>query len=58
MSEKVKEIQDYLEEKGIIVSEITILDAALRIATRWGGNWVFVCEFRKREAENEKDTEC
>lgn len=51
MSDKVKEVQNYLEKQGIVVAETTIIDAALRIATRWGGNGVFVCEFRKEKNE-------
>ncbi len=47
-TEKVKEVQEYLETKGIVVAETTIIDAAIRIATRWGGNAVFICEFRKK----------
>lgn len=49
MKNKVKEIQEYLKTKGIVVAETSIVDAAIRIATRWGGNWVFVCEFRKEK---------
>jgi hypothetical protein len=60
MSKKVKEIQEYLETKGIVVAETTIIDAAIKIATRWGGNEVFVCEFEKEKGgdKNEKNTEC
>lgn len=48
-TKKVKEVQKYLETKGIVVAETTIIDAAIHIATRWGGNWAFVCEFRKEK---------
>lgn len=58
MENKVKEVQDYLEKRGIIVAETTITDVAIKIATRWGGMEVFVCEFKRREAENEKEIEC
>lgn len=44
-TDKVKEIQDYLSAQGIKTSETAIVNAAFRIATRWGGNAVFVCEF-------------
>ncbi len=47
MKNKVKEVQEYLEKNGIIVSETAIVDAAFNIATRWGGNGVFVCELKK-----------
>ena len=50
MQEKVKEVQEYLEKHGITVTETTIVNAAIHIATRWGGIGVFTCEFRK-EAE-------
>lgn len=45
MENKVKDIQKYLEKKGIIVSETAIVNAAFDIATRWGGKGVFECEF-------------
>ena len=48
MQEKVKEIQEYLEKHGITVTETSIVNAAINIATRWGGKGVFACEFRKR----------
>ena len=44
--EKVKEIQDFLEEYGIHVSEVAIINAAVNIAKRLGADkWTFVCEF-------------
>jgi hypothetical protein len=46
-TEKVKEVQEYLHKKGIDVSETAIIDAAFKIATRWGGNGVFVCELNE-----------
>ena len=49
MKDKVKEIQGYLEKKGIIVSETTIINAAIKIATRWGGKGIFVSEFMVTE---------
>lgn len=48
MQEKVKEIQDYLKKRGIIVAETSIVNAAIDIATRWGDMWVFACEFSKK----------
>jgi hypothetical protein len=53
MKNKVKEVQEYLHNKGIDVSETAIIDASFKIATRWGGNWVFVCEFRKEKEDEE-----
>lgn len=47
MEDKIKEIQEYLEKQGINVAETTIVNAAIDIATRWGGMWAFVCEFKK-----------
>lgn len=47
MQDKVKEVQEYLEKHGITVTETTIVNAAIDIATRWGGKGVFACEFRK-----------
>ena len=52
---RVKEVQEYLHQKGIDVSEVAIINAAIRIATRWGGNHVFVCEFRKQMEGMEND---
>ena len=60
--EKVKEVQDYLAEYGIEVSEVAIINAAVDIAKRLGADkWTFVCEFvgnpkrrgRKKEQNNE-----
>ena len=48
MKNKVKEIQDYLKARGIEVAETSIVNAAIDIATRWGGNGVFICEFQGR----------
>ena len=48
MENNVKEIQNYLEKRGIVVTETSIVNAAIKIATRWGGNYVFVCEFERR----------
>lgn len=56
--DKVGDIQNYLRKKGIKVSETAIIDAAIKIATRWGGNYVFVVEFEGRESkEKELDRE-
>ena len=49
MENKVKEIQDFLHEKGMDVPETAIVNAAIDIARRWGGNSVFVSEFLQRE---------
>ena len=47
MQEKVKDVQKYLEKHWLTVTETTIVNAAIDIATRWGGKGVFACEFRK-----------
>jgi hypothetical protein len=52
-TDKVKEVQEYLEKKGIVVAETTIIDAAIKIATRWGSNLVFVSEFMKEKEDEE-----
>ena len=49
MKDKVKDVQGYLEKKGIIASETAIINAAIKIATRWGGTGVFVSEFMVTE---------
>lgn len=57
MSEKVKEVQDYLKSKGIVVAETRIVDMAIDLARRLGaGDWTFACEAeaRKEKAEEEK----
>lgn len=47
---KVKEVQDYLKEKGIKVSEVAIINSAIDIARRLGaGNYTFVWEFEEKE---------
>ena len=48
MRDKVKYIQKYLKKQGIIVAETSIVNAAIKIATRWGGYAVFIGEFEKR----------
>lgn len=52
MENKVKEIQDYLEKRGIIATETSIINAAIDLAQRWGGNAVFIGELTK-ERTNE-----
>ena len=47
MNEEVEKVQKYLTRKGIDVTEDEIIEAAIRIATRWGGYGVFVCELKK-----------
>jgi hypothetical protein len=47
MNEKIKEIQEYLKKRGIIVAETSIVNAAIDLARRWGGNEVFVSELTK-----------
>ena len=48
MENKVKEVQEYLEKHGIIVTETSIVNAAIDITRRLGaGDWTFACEFKK-----------
>ena len=55
MENKVKEIQEYLEKQGIVATETSIVNAAIKIATRWGGKYVFVCLFdESKESEGEE----
>jgi len=50
MKDKVKEVQDYLEKKGIIVTETSIVNMAIDIAERLGaGKYTFVAEFELEE---------
>ena len=49
MTDKVIAVQDYLSARGIEVAETSIIDAAIKIAARFGGYGVFVCEFSERE---------
>jgi len=45
MENKVKEVQDYLEKKGILVTETSIVNMAIDIAGRLGaGKYTFVAE--------------
>ena len=47
---KVQEVQQYLSERGINVSEVAIVDAAINLARRLGaGNYTFECEFEERK---------
>lgn len=58
MNDKIEEIQKYLRAKGIAATETSIIDASIKIATRWGGNAVFLCEFKKGKRDGkEKDLE-
>jgi len=46
MENKVKEVQDYLEKRGITVTETSIVNTAIDIAERLGaGKYTFVAEF-------------
>ena len=47
MNEEVEKIRKYLKRKSVDVTEDEIIEAAIRIATRWGGKWTFVCELKK-----------
>ena len=45
MENKAKDVQDYLEKKGIIVTETSIVNMAINIAERLGaGKYTFVAE--------------
>jgi hypothetical protein len=56
MSGKVKEVQDYLKTKGIIVAETSIVDMAIDIAERLGpGRFVFASEAIWRKKKGKKD---
>jgi hypothetical protein len=46
---EVEDIQDYLEQKGIIVSKTAIIKAAIEIARRRDGNAVFIGELKKEK---------
>lgn len=47
---KVREVQDYLAKRGIQVSEVGIIDAAITIARRLGaGDYTFALEFEKEK---------
>lgn len=47
---RVTEVQDYLRARGIKVSEVAIVDAAIDIVRRLGeGDYTFVCEFEDKK---------
>ena len=53
MPDKVKEVQDYLKKRGIIVAETTIVNTAIDLVERLGaGKYTFACEF---ELEQKQD---
>jgi hypothetical protein len=55
MSDKVKEVQAYLETKGIVVAETTIVDTAIDLVRRNGsGLYAFVCEIERKKNENRR----
>lgn len=57
-NEKIKEIQDYLRNKGFKVAESIIVDMAIDLARRLGaGDWTFACEAKMREEIEERETE-
>lgn len=45
MTNKVKEMQEYLHSKGIDVSETAIVDVAIESLSRWGGSRILMPEF-------------
>ena len=56
MSEKIKEIQEYLKEKGFMVAEPLIVDMAIDIARRNRlGVEVFAHEAKAREDKKESE---
>lgn len=55
MSEKVKEVQIYLENHGIIVAETTIVDTAIDLVKRNRvGLYAFVWEFERKKNEHRR----
>ena len=56
MKNKVKDVQEYLEKRGIIVSETSIINTAIDMTERLGvGRYTFVCEFdARRGGRNER----
>jgi hypothetical protein len=55
MSEKVKEVQIYLENHGIIVAETTIVDTAIDLVRRDRlGLEAFVCELERKKNEHRR----
>jgi hypothetical protein len=53
---KLREVQEYLSKRGIRVSEVAIIDAAITIARRLGaGDYTFVCEFEERKENEDKN---
>jgi transposase-like protein len=47
-TEKVKEVQEYLENRGIIVAETTIVNTAIDLVRRNGpGLYAFVCALER-----------
>lgn len=48
--EKVKDVQNYLREKGIIVAETWIVNAAVDLTRRLGADyWTFACYYKEKE---------
>jgi len=55
MENKVKEIQDYLEKRGIIVTETSIVNMAIDITERLGaGIYTFASEFELEQKVSPK----
>ena len=50
---RVKEVQEYLHQNGMDVSEVSIVNAAIKIATRYNGKYIFLHEFKRGKNENE-----
>lgn len=59
MSEKVKEVQTYLENHGIIVSETTMVDTAIDLFVRRNGLglYAFVRALEKTQNEHRRPEE-
>ena len=47
VKDKVEEVQGYLNRRGIDVADTRIINAAIDLARRWGGNAVFIGELQK-----------
>ena len=52
---RVKEVQEYLHQNGMDVSEVSIVNAAIKIATRYNGKYIFLREFKKQIEDVEND---
>ena len=55
MKNKVREVQEYLKKRGIIVAETTIVNTAIELVERLGaGKYTFACEFEPEQKERQE----